>query len=136
VSECGIASAYLKPLKPQDLFRITKALEHGQPRRHLLPITGEQGVFAPDASNVRDGTGAFQEGDRSLLLLRIPMCSAEPTLSLGFDNGKFVFVAVRRDRVKRTGRRQRVMIEQPVQRALKAVLADHDPKPEPLDSHA
>src|SRR5437870_2701336 len=98
VSECGIASAYLKSLEPQDLFCVANAFQDPQPGLHLGSIGCDQRSLAADTGGVRPCAHAIEQSDRSIQTAHVALYPAEGTLGLGLQHWVLVLVANLEDR--------------------------------------
>src|SRR5207245_2581243 len=98
VSVCGIASAYLKPLEPQDLLRVANAFQDRQPGLHLGSIGRDQRALATDTGGVRPCAHAIEERNRSIQTAHVALRLAEGTLGLGLQHRVLVLVAKLEDR--------------------------------------
>src|SRR4029077_19058740 len=93
VSECGIASAYLKPLEPQDLFRVAKAFQDRKPGLHLGRVGCNQRSLAADTGGVRPGAHAIEQCARPIEPAHVALRPAEGTLRLGLQHRILVLLA-------------------------------------------
>src|SRR6266849_1609139 len=125
VSGCGIGSAYLKPLEPQDLFRVAKAFQDGQPRLHLPMIAREQRSLAPDASGIGERTHALKQIDRSVQRLDTSIGKTQRAIGLRLDQRQLMGMAVVEDGRDPGRGRHLVLIEQSAQAALEVINAKH-----------
>jgi hypothetical protein len=98
VSECGIASAYLKPLEAADLVGIAQALQDLQAGPHFSPIASDQRPLAPDAGGVRDGTRPIEERDRPIEPAQVSLRPAEGSFGLCVHQRIFTIATERADR--------------------------------------
>src|SRR5260370_24027187 len=85
--------------QPQDLFRVAKAFQNGQPRLHLPMIAREQRPLTADASGVGDRTNAVERVERSVQRLDILMGKTQCPIGLRLDPRQLMGTAVLEDRL-------------------------------------
>src|SRR5438270_11785187 len=87
-SECGIASAYPKPLEPAKLLGIVELLQDLQSSLHLRVIAVEQRPLASCARRIRGGAGTVEEADGALQVRGVSIKSRECAFGLRLDQSE------------------------------------------------
>src|SRR5256885_1681641 len=85
VSECGIGSAYRKPLVSAELQPVAQATQHRQPGLELGVVAGQQRALAPNSGGVGKGAKLLPHRQRRAQHLQVTAGDTQATTRLRFE---------------------------------------------------